>query len=103
VNKRKKRAKKRKFTKEFKVEAVKLVLDQGMSQSDVSRDLGINPDVISRWVLEYESNQEEAFPGKGRLKPQEKRIQELEQENRRLRMERDILKKATAYFAKLSD
>jgi transposase len=103
MTQRVRRAKKRKFTKEFKVEAVKLVVDGGMLQSDVSRDLGINPDVISRWVLEYEANAEEAFPGKGRLKPQDKRIQELESEVKRLEMERDILKKATAYFAKLSD
>jgi transposase len=103
MTQRVKRPKRRKFTKEFKVEAVKLVVDEGMKQGDVARDLGIKPDVISRWVMAYERDAEEAFPGKGRLKPQEQRIKALEEEVRRLRMERDILKKATAYFAKISD
>lgn len=94
---------KRKYTREFKVEAVKLHLDQGMTQLQVAKDLGVSPQVYWRWVEQYRRDQEQAFPGKGRLKPQDQRMKELEEQNRRLTMERDILKKAMAYFAKLPE
>lgn len=93
----------RRFTKEFKLETVRLVVEQGRKQTEVSRELEINPHVLSRWVGEFQSEAERAFPGKGRLRPQDQRIKDLEEENRRLRMERDFLKKATAYFAKLPE
>jgi transposase len=93
----------RRYTKEFKLETVRLVVEQGRTQADVARDLGINSMVLSRWMREFEQSAEQAFPGKGRLKPQDQRIKDLEEENRRLRMERDFLKKATAYFAKLPE
>lgn len=94
---------KRKYSKDFKLEAVKLHLEQGMTQLKVSKDLGISPQVYWRWVEQYRRDQEDAFPGKGRLKPQDQRVRELEEQNRRLTMERDILKKAMAYFAKLPE
>jgi len=89
---------KRKFSKEFKEEAVKLVVDKGMKQSDVSKDLGISPNILNRWILQFKAEGNEAFPGNGRLKPSEQKLRDLELENKRLRMERDILKKAMAYF-----
>ena len=93
----------RRFTKEFKLETVRLVVEQGRKQVDVCRELEINPMVLSRWIRDLQKDAAQAFPGKGRLKPQEQRIKDLEEENRRLRMERDFLKKATAYFAKLPE
>jgi transposase len=89
----------RKFSSEFKENAAKLVLEQGMTRTKVAQDLGVNINQISKWVQEYQAKGEDAFPGNGNLSPQDRRIKELEAENRQLRMERDILKKATAFFA----
>jgi len=89
----------RKFSSDFKENAAKLVLDQGMTRTKVAKDLGVNINQVSKWVDEYQSKGSDAFPGNGRLSPQDKRIKDLEVENRQLRMERDILKKATAFFA----
>jgi transposase len=94
-----KRKSPRSFTKEFKEGAVKMVIDQGRKQSEVARDLGLNPNVLSRWVLQFRADQQDAFPGKGKLKPEDERVRKLEVELRRVTMERDILKKAIAYFA----
>ena len=89
----------RKFSNEFKENAAKLVLEEGMTRSKVAQDLGVNINQVSKWVREYQANGDEAFPGNGKLSPQDRRIKDLENENRQLRMERDILKKATAFFA----
>ena len=89
----------RKFSSEFKENAAKLVLEQGMTRAKVAQDLGVNINQISKWVQEYQSKGKDAFPGNGNLSPQDRRIRDLEAENRQLRMERDILKKATAFFA----
>ena len=89
----------RKFSSDFKENAAKLVLEQGMTRTKVAQDLGVNINQVSKWVREYEENGEHAFPGNGRLSVQDQRIRDLEDENRQLRMERDILKKATAFFA----
>lgn len=89
----------RQFTADFKESAAKLVLEQGMTRAKVAEDLGVKADLVCRWVREFNMKGSEAFPGNGRLSPQEQRISELEAENRQLRMERDILKKATAFFA----
>lgn len=90
----------RRHDREFKLEAVKLVLEKGMKVSEVSMDLGISYHMLWKWVEEYRAEQAGAFPGKGKLKPQDQRVKELEEKVRRLEMERDILKKAMAYFAK---
>lgn len=89
----------RKFTGEFKIGAVKLVLDQGMTRTKVAKDLGVNINQVSKWINEYQANGSDSFPGNGQLSSNDRRIRDLEQENRQLRMERDILKKATAFFA----
>lgn len=88
----------RKYTKEFKAEAVRLVLEEGMKRSQVAKDLGIHNTVICGWVKKWQEDGKDAFPGKGRLKPDEDRYRKLERENRRLRMEREILKKAITFF-----
>ena len=94
--------KRREFGKEFKQEAVALVVDHGYSNEEAGRSLGIRGNLIGRWKRQLEEDQGDAFPGHGKLTPEQQRIRELEEENRRLRMEKDILKKATAFFAKES-
>jgi transposase len=94
--------KRRKFGREFKQEAVALVVDQGYSNAEAGRSLGIRGNLIGRWKRQLEVEQGNAFPGHGKVTPEQQRICELEEENRRLRMEKDILKKATAFFAKES-
>lgn len=91
---------KRKYDKEFKVESVKLVTEGGHDSKHVSSDLGVNYDTLRRWVREYEAGLLEAFPGKGRLSLKDEETRILRRENERLKMERDILKKALAIFSK---
>ncbi|MBC7532842.1 MAG: transposase [Oligoflexus sp.] len=86
----------RQFTKEFKIEAAKMVVEQEMKQTHVARNLGIADTLLGHWVAEYKSDTASAFPGKGNLKPDDERTRQLEQQLRRVTMERDILKKAIA-------
>ena len=88
----------KKYSTEFKREAVGLVLDQGYSKAEAGRSLDVNPNLIRRWQREFEAEGGGAFPGQGKLSPDQQRIRDLETENRRLRMEKDILKKATVFF-----
>ncbi len=96
---KKERKPRRTYTAEFKSEAAKLVLSEGMTRTKVAADLGVSSQQIGKWVSEYQAAGSNAFPGKGCLSPQDQRVRDLEQENKQLRMERDILKKATAFFA----
>ena len=89
----------KRFDKEFKIEAVRLALEPGNTQSGIERDLGISQGIISRWKRELRKDGDQAFPGKGRLKPIDDEMQRLKRENERLRRERDILKKAVAIFS----
>lgn len=94
-----KNSKKRaKFDKDFKVEACKLVTEQGQRVCDVARNLGIQEPVLGRWVREYRAHGKDVFPGEGKLTGAEQKIKDLENQVRRLTMEREILKKAMAYF-----
>jgi transposase len=91
---------KRKFDKEFKLNAVKLVKTQGLSVSQVSRDLGIGLSTLQRWVREIKHyGQRDAFPGSGKLTADDEKMRRLERENDVLKRERDILKKALAIFS----
>lgn len=92
---------KRKFDKEFKVEAVKMVTDGGLSKTEVGRRLGISSDLVGKWVKALQVDGNGAFPGKGRLTPIEEENRKLRQEVRELRMETEFLKKSAAYFASL--
>jgi transposase len=92
----------RTFSREFKQEAVALVLDHGYSYAAAGRSLGINSNLVSRWKRQLEDDAAEAFSGQGKRTAEQQRIHELETENRRLRMEKEILKKATAFFVKES-
>lgn len=92
----------KKYTREFKIEAVRLLTESNMTVAKASRDLGINPNVLARWKKEFTNNNSQAFPGSGHLKPEEEELRRLRRENALLRQERDILKKAAAFFAKES-
>ena len=93
----------RKYDIEFKREAVRLVVEENRKASEVERNLGITPTLVSRWIREMSEDPEYAFPGKGRLKAPDEEIRKLQRENERLRRERDILKKAVAIFSKDPD
>ena len=94
--------KRKKYTTEFKQEAVKLVTEHGYSHAEAGRSLGIHGSLLNRWHKELASGGKAAFPGNGKLSAEQQRIRELEKENQRLRMEKEILKKATAFFVKES-
>ena len=92
----------RSHSREFKQEAVALVVEHGYSYAAAGRSLGVNGALIGRWKRQLEDNASAAFPGKGKRTAEQQRIHDLETENRRLRMEKEILKKATVFFAKES-
>jgi len=91
--------KRRTYTPELKVEAVKLVTERGYSVAEAARSLGIHETLLRSWKLAIEKQGDQAFPGHGKLPPFEEEMRRLHAENQRLRAERDILKKATALFA----
>jgi transposase len=90
------------YTKEFKSDAVKLVLEHGYSANEVARRLGINQTNVSRWVREYRQDSEPSVEGGATRSELEAELKRLRKENQRLQMEREILKKAAAFFAKES-
>lgn len=90
----------RSFTREFKLEAVRLVSERGLSVSQAARDLDIHENVLRKWVRQYREDPAHAFPGAGQMKPEQAEVAQLKNEIRKLKAERDILKKAAAYFAK---
>ena len=90
----------RKFSREFKIEAVKLVRERGVSVAQACRDLGVHENVLRRWVREFGSDPVQALHGHGQMKPEQLEIERLRREVTKLNAERDILKKAAAYFAK---
>ena len=92
----------KKYTKEFKLNAVRLVTEKGYTKAEASRNLGIDARMLGRWVQELETEEGEAFRGNGKLRGDQAELRRLREENRRLKMERDILKKAAAFFAKES-
>ena len=91
----------RKHSKEFKLDAISLVVDQGYSQTEAARNLGINANMLGRWIKQYQSDSEkgESFRGNGNLTPDQKEIKELRKKVKQLETEREILKKATVFFA----
>jgi transposase len=92
----------RKFTREFKREAVNLIRDRGVSYAQAARDLSVHESVLRNWVKAFADDPQHAFPGHGQMKPEQLEIARLKREVIKLKAERDILKKAAAYFAKES-
>lgn len=92
----------RTFTREFKIAAVKLITEKGRSVSEAAKSLGIGTELLRKWKATLEAEGQQAFPGHGQLAPAEDELRRLRAEVARLKAERDILKKATALFAKES-
>ncbi len=91
----------RSFTKEYKIQAVKLIKEKGLSISEAARQLGVDPKMIRDWRKQLDRDGELAFPGHGNPFELDE-LTRLRQENKRLLMECEILKKAAAFFAKES-
>jgi transposase len=92
--------KRRSYTKDFKVEAVRLVVDQDRTIADVAKNLGIAESVLSQWKRQLGKLTTEAFRGNGHRTAHDEEVWRLKRELRQVTEERDILKKALAYFAK---
>lgn len=91
----------KKYSKEFKLDAISLVVDQKFSRAEAARSLEINPNLITRWMKEYEQdNDGQAFRGNGKLTPEQEEIRQLKAKVRQLEMDKNILKEATVFFAK---
>ena len=84
----------RKFSREFKLEAVKLVLERGVSAAQAARDLDVHANVLRKWIREAEGDPGSAFPGHGNLRSEQLEIERLRRELARMNAERDILKKS---------
>lgn len=92
----------RKYSEEFKKEAVELSFNSDKTCKDIAEELGINYNNLVRWRREYKNNGDLAFPGQGKqnLTPEQEEIQRLKNELKETQIERDILKKAVAIFSK---
>jgi Transposase and inactivated derivatives len=90
----------KRYDREFKLSAVKLVQDSGRSVSSIARELGVSENALFIWKKKYLEDSNNAFPGKGHIKPEEEENRRLKKELAHVTMERDILKKAVAFFAK---
>ena len=82
--------KRKKYSKEFKLDAIALVVEQSYSQAEASRNLGVNPNMLGRWIKEAENDDGHAFRGNGNLTPEQEEIRELKAQVKRLEMEREI-------------
>jgi len=92
----------RRYTKEFKTEAIQLVQSQGGNASSVARNLGIDQNTLNRWIREYKADKDNAFPGLGNLNDADALLRKAEKALSDVTMERDILKKALAIFSRPS-
>lgn len=90
----------RRFGREFKVEAVRLIRERGVSVAQAARDLDVHENVLRKWVRNFAADPAQAFPGHGQMKPEQLEIEKLRREVAKLKAERDILKEAAAYFAR---
>lgn len=89
----------KKYSKEFKLDAISLVTNQGYNRADAARSLSINPTILNRWIKENASDDGQAFRGNVKLTAEQLEIRHLREENKHLKMEKDILKKAAVFFA----
>lgn len=88
------------YSNEFKLEAIKIVEEQGRQITEVANSLGMSNKTLEKWVYKYRKEQQGIIPTEGKaLTPELRRIQELEKQVKQLKMERDILKKASALLA----
>ena len=87
------------YTAEFKLQAVRMVTDQHLAVAEVARRLGVTEGRLHDWLKAFRTQGPDAFPGHGRPSPQDEELHRLRAEVKRLQAERDVLKKAAAYFA----
>ncbi len=92
----------KKYSKQFKIDAVNLVLKQGFNIAEAARNLDINQGLLGKWKKEFEENQQEPFQKGGINTPEQEELKRLRKEITQLKMEKEILKKAAAFFAKES-
>ena len=90
----------RKYDKQFKEEAVRLVTEGGRKVTEVARSLGIHENLLRTWKRKLREDPTGSFPGKGYVKPQDEELRRLQKENASLKEDREILKKALAIFSK---
>lgn len=95
--------KKTRFTQEFRQEAVRLVLEHGYTQAEAGKRLGISSKNLSRWIKEQASGKTSSLSVKQKLTAEQEELQALRKENKRLKLEREILKKAAVFFANAPD
>lgn len=92
-------ARRKTYSREFKIEAVKLVTEHGMTRKQVARDLGVDIGTLRSWIKQFTDDPQRAFPGKGHVRDEE--LRQLKREVEQLRQERDILKKAIGIFSQM--
>jgi transposase-like protein len=92
---------KKSYTKEFKLEAVKLALEGEGKIGQTAKNLGVSHSALAKWIRAFKKNGTDSFPGKGKLMPDDERVRKLESQLRRVTMERDILKKTIGYLAEV--
>ena len=90
----------KKYDKAFKLEVLKMIQQSDRTIKSIAQELGIHTGVISRWRKQFREQENEAFPGKGHQTPEDEEIRRLKKELTDVKEERDILKKAVAFFAK---
>ena len=90
----------KRYDKEFKLQTVQMIKEEGKVVAQVARELGISENTLYRWITEYQESGKQAFPGSGQLKPEDKAMRDLQKRIRDLEEENDILKKAMHFFAK---
>jgi transposase len=88
------------YSVEFKLEAVRRIEQTGESVTKAAEELGVKPSTLQGWVTKYKQSPNAPFPGSGKLSPEDEKLRKLERENRELKEEIEILKKAAAFFAK---
>ena len=89
----------KKYSKEFKLDAISLVTEQGYTRSEAAKSLDINHSLLGRWVKEHQAGDGQSFRGNGKMTPEQEEIRKLKAQVKRLQMEKEILKKATVFFA----
>lgn len=90
----------KKYSKEFKQDAISLVVNQGYTRTEAANSLGLNTAMLGRWVKEAQQDGGQAFRGNGKMTAEQEELRRLREENKRLKMEKEILKKAAVFFAK---
>jgi transposase len=90
----------RRYPREFKLEALRQVLEEGRTQREVAQELGISQETLHRWKVEHEADPEQSFPGNGNRKERDRELDELRRKVSRLETESAFLKKVSAYFAR---